>query len=112
MAQSGASVSARGGTGAEDPEAEHSEEGVDDQQFVAEFVASEPSGGIALEYEAKHRSEDGHKRDPLLTDLPFADDSEREQSEQRSVSVACKLVHGIYRTGVVEKIEHNDHRTH
>ena len=54
--------------------------GVDEQDFVAELVSSEPSVGIQLQHQAKERSEDGYQGDELVPDLPLAGQAEGEHS--------------------------------
>ena len=67
---------------------------VDNQQFVAEFVAEEPLLGVRGEDVTEDRDADGddrHEPAARLRNLPLGEHSEREQAQNRAVGVGSHL---------------------
>ena len=98
--------------GADEPQADETEQGVEQEDFKAEAVAAEPFFGVALDEVGEEGGDEAYPRHPALPYLPARGEPEDEEREDGTIRVAYCREEGVDDAVVIQFAEEDDDPAH
>ena len=91
--------------GSAEEESEDGEDTIDEEDFEAEFVASDEFDWEAVDEYGGDNWYGGYERHEAVADVPFGEHAYDEESEKWAIGVSGEFEYGIDYAVVVESIE-------
>lgn len=98
--------------GADEPQADEAEQGVEQEDFKAKAVAAEPFFGVALDEVGEEGGDEAYPRHPTLPHLPARRQPEDKEREDGAIRVAHRREKGVDDAVVIQFAEEDDDPAH